>query len=319
MWSLRRAELAPLLLLALLSLLPACVQRDGSAATSSRRQAVGGSCGPLGYLGCCDGDTLRYCDAGGDAGASAVSTFCPQGCGWNAVFGLYACGGALPQDPGGLPRACPQLDAGAGDGAPDAAGPAVDAALADGSADSQTDPCGGIDYTGCCAGALLRYCVGGQVLVLDCGGANACGWDTGKGFYSCSGKGADPSGQHPSGCPAGSPDASVSKDLGSTDSASQESGIAPDLSADGALADQATLDGSGADGQGDAVVDARGDRAVGLEVSGFDSARSDGRTKTSFGGGGCSCRLASGAPIAGWSWCVLALFVVCLRRRRGRR
>lgn len=316
---------APLLvavaIVGLLSLMPACVQRDG-ASLAARRQASGSGCGPLGYLGCCDGDTLRYCDAGGDGGASAVSTVCAQGCGWNAVFGLYACGGTLPQDPGGLPRACPQLDAGLGDsggGADVGSGDgASDAAAGDGiKADASANGCGGIDYFGCCAGSLLRYCVGTAVLVLDCGAANACGWEAGQGFYACGGQGADPSEQHARDCPTGSPDASVPKDLGAGDSVSLETGIAPDSSNDGATVDQAAPDGLLGDGQRDTSTDLQPDKAAGLEVSGFDSVRSDVRTTTNFGGGGCSCHVAAHAPSAGWLYCLLAWLFV--RRRRGRR
>jgi len=56
------------------------------------------------------------------------------------------------------------------------------------------DPCGGIEYAGCCDGKNLVYCDGGDLVVNNCG-SNGCGWVAGQAWYDCGGKGEDPSGK----------------------------------------------------------------------------------------------------------------------------
>jgi hypothetical protein len=63
-------------------------------------------CGSVSPLGCCNGDTLKFCDGGSGALASKA---CAAGtCGWNATSGTYSCdttGGASPS--GQWPQICP--------------------------------------------------------------------------------------------------------------------------------------------------------------------------------------------------------------------
>ncbi len=55
------------------------------------------------------------------------------------------------------------------------------------------DPCGGIEYEGCCDGATLAYCDGGELATVNCG-ADGCGWVAGQNWYDCGGDGEDPAG-----------------------------------------------------------------------------------------------------------------------------
>jgi hypothetical protein len=87
---------------------PADGARDGVAAD------LAGSCGPLGYAGCCAGSSkLLHCVAG-----SVLQLECgPAGsCGWSSTGARYECGSSTASDPSGLhPRPCSVLF---GDGGP---------------------------------------------------------------------------------------------------------------------------------------------------------------------------------------------------------
>lgn len=107
------------------------------------------SCGAITDDGCCDGNTLKYCQ---DGKLSAKDCAGNPSCGWNAAKAWYACGTSGGADPSGkVKKACPAAmtpDAGAPDlpppspdlAAPDLAPPdaTLDAAAPDGS-----DPDGG--------------------------------------------------------------------------------------------------------------------------------------------------------------------------------
>lgn len=80
-------------------------------------------CGPVGSAGCCQGDTLRYCDGGVLVTQVCDGDEAPAGCGWRLEEGWYGCGG-LGADPEGIhPHACDQL--GPPDGGPEP-GPEAD-------------------------------------------------------------------------------------------------------------------------------------------------------------------------------------------------
>jgi len=64
------------------------------------------------------------------------------------------------------------------------------------------DPCFGVSFEGCCDGATLHWCEGGQVNTLECG-QYGCGWNAGKQYYDCNQTGTDPSGANPKECPGG--------------------------------------------------------------------------------------------------------------------
>ena len=107
-------------------------------------------CGGIGYVGCCDGSTLKYCDSG-----QLVTTAC-QNCGWEADNGWYNCGASGSDPSGQNPKSCP------GECTPDCAGKACG-----------SDGCGG--SCGSCGGG--QSCTAGQcVCVPKCSGKQ-CGTD----------------------------------------------------------------------------------------------------------------------------------------------
>jgi agmatine/peptidylarginine deiminase len=59
------------------------------------------------------------------------------------------------------------------------------------------DPCGDVDYVGCCDGEVLYWCESDAIESLTC---DSCGWDADLGFYNCGFTGEDPSGDHPKAC-----------------------------------------------------------------------------------------------------------------------
>jgi len=65
----------------------------------------GGPCGGIAIEGCCDGDTLKYCE---DGLLRVISCGLNPRCGWMAMGQYYDCGTQGGSDPSGkLPRACP--------------------------------------------------------------------------------------------------------------------------------------------------------------------------------------------------------------------
>jgi len=64
------------------------------------------ACEKLMHVGCCDGDTVRYCqDTNGDFVGEEQADACSNGCGWNPA-GWYACGYTGADPSGDWPRAC---------------------------------------------------------------------------------------------------------------------------------------------------------------------------------------------------------------------
>ncbi len=57
--------------------------------------------------------------------------------------------------------------------------------------------CDGVPAVGCCDGDTLQFCVGGQIVAVDCG-IIGCGWMGNS--YECGGFGSDPTGQWPLAC-----------------------------------------------------------------------------------------------------------------------
>jgi hypothetical protein len=75
------------------------------------------------------------------------------------------------------------------------------AAYSDASINPDLNGCGAINFTGCCSGTTLTYCVGGKILTLDCNQHLHCGWNSTGHFYDCGTSGTpDPSGEHPMEC-----------------------------------------------------------------------------------------------------------------------
>ncbi|MFH1530109.1 MAG: agmatine deiminase family protein [Pseudomonadota bacterium] len=73
------------------------------------------------------------------------------------------------------------------------------------------DPCGDVDYVGCCDDATLVWCENNALQTLTC---DTCGWDAGLGFYNCGFTGQDPSGDHPKACDGSCIPACGGKDCG---------------------------------------------------------------------------------------------------------
>jgi agmatine/peptidylarginine deiminase len=59
-------------------------------------------CDGIGYEGCCDGTTLKYCDNGEIKGGGCGG----QGCGWDGENGYYDCGGSGADPSGTFPISC---------------------------------------------------------------------------------------------------------------------------------------------------------------------------------------------------------------------
>jgi len=160
-------------------------------------------CGKVTTYGCCQGQTLKYCDNGKLKISDCTSS--PK-CGWDAASKFYDCGTTGAADPSGKhPLSC--------SGKPVDAGPLPDTSPTPDAGNN----CKGITQNGCCAGEVLKFCdSGGKVVSTDCVATKnpKCGWDATYGWYNCGTKGAgDPSGKLPKACPGTAADAGPDKAL----------------------------------------------------------------------------------------------------------
>jgi agmatine deiminase len=195
--------------------LPDAVFKNDSSAAAD--------CGLVAYQGCCDGNTLWFCDPAKGL-LSSNCAFEPS-CGWDKLKGFYDCGTSGNADPAGAyPLSCAGLF---GDGGPAKSDVLHETAP---SGDSATDPCGTLSSVGCCDGDTLQYCAGGKLQLLSCAKNPKCGWDSKNGWYDCGTSGeSDPSGTSSKVCSGsydlGVREASPSKDRGAPESvASLEGG-----------------------------------------------------------------------------------------------
>jgi len=138
-------------------------------------------CGDIGYEGCCDGQTVTWCEGGELRVIDCAET---PSCGWSSE-GYYDCGSTGSAAPSGAyPLNC--------DGT--------------GGTGPITSGCGSITYEGCCNGSTVAWCEGGAVQQINCATepqapGTSCGWDSEGGYYWCgSSTGSDPSGANPRGC-----------------------------------------------------------------------------------------------------------------------
>ena len=197
-------------------------------------------CGDITFEGCCDGDTLKYCEGNTVKGGN-----CNSGCGWDAGNGYYNCGGSGEDPSGNNPISCDactpdcQNKACGSDGCGGSCGSCSGGKTCNVSGqcvepdactpncagkDCGSDGCGG--SCGSCQGQ--QECQGGQCVepVDPCGGISyegccdgtelnycdngelktvdcqSCGWKQQAQYYDCGASGADPSGTHPLECPA---------------------------------------------------------------------------------------------------------------------
>ncbi len=169
-------------------------------------------CLGIGFEGCCDETTLRYCD-----GELIMEVDCAgQGlvCGWMDNVGWYDCTSQALEDPSGdhplwCDSACkPDCDGkecgtdGCGSGTTCGECGAGETCSDDGDCKA---PCPGLPSGGCCDGDVLFYCdlMDGAEAQADCADeGQRCGWDPNVNIYNCVAKQAgDPSGEHPLWCP----------------------------------------------------------------------------------------------------------------------
>lgn len=250
------------------------------------------NCGKVTTEGCCDGQTVWFCDNGV---LSKIDCTQNPKCGWQASQSYYDCGTAGTADPSGTnPMACSGFF---GDGGPpklpDQAVPAG---------------CGAVTAEGCCDGETLKYCDSGTLSVLDCSGNPKCGWDATNTWYDCGTAGAaDPSGSNPKACPTGpAGDGSVKKDTGTTKT-DKGTTPTPDKSVT-PTPDQTVVNP-------DTFVPPADDQSV-TPTADKGSTKKDAGTVKKGDDGGCSCAMGSEAQGSGWLLLGLALGVLGLRRRR---
>ncbi|MBM4354870.1 MAG: hypothetical protein FJ109_13955, partial [Deltaproteobacteria bacterium] len=125
---------------------------------SGGAKPTGKKCGSIPVEGCCDGETLFFCEGGE---LCQLSCDVMPHCGWKADKLLYECETDGMSDPSGkYGKTCP------------------------------SGGCPGVDYVGCCSGETVVWCDGSAVQSLDCSGnpeKNRCGLDVGKGVADCVG------------------------------------------------------------------------------------------------------------------------------------
>jgi hypothetical protein len=302
------------LTLAACLLLSSCVEEDVGVRSARLTSDAGAGCQTIPGVGCCFGQTLYYC-----SGSKLLGKACQAGetCGWNVSFGMYVCGTSLlAKDPTGThPREC-SVDL----GPPPDLKPSSDAHAPEGGAG-----CGPLGFAGCCtAQGVLHYCVGSQVMSLDCSNQPACGWNPQGGFYTCGTAGKpDPSGVHAMACATVAGDSGLKLDATQAPDQGHDAAPSVDLAAD--LPGEAgtdtfePVDAGPVDASAEGIADGVAEGPVGLDASGLDVSGADGggRLKAS-GGGGCSGCAAAGAgapPVA--TSLLVAVFMALLARRRG--
>jgi hypothetical protein len=110
----------------------------GPPPTDLGSDATGGPCGSITFVGCCDGDRLRFCDHGV---LKTIRCSLNPSCGWYPMGGFYDCGSSGGVDPTGTyPKVCPGSSP--VDGSLSLDGPDGDAQGADGGD-------GGTEQSGC--------------------------------------------------------------------------------------------------------------------------------------------------------------------------
>lgn len=137
----------------LLGILVTWVALSGAAPSIGLAQCTGGSvpvgetCGYIGFAGCCQDNQLYFCEGGELCRLSCENM---PDCGWDEALGYYECGQEILNDPSGAhPRECPVAD-----------------------------NCYGVNYNGCCAGAVVYWCESLGLKTLNCLGnesLTACG------------------------------------------------------------------------------------------------------------------------------------------------
>jgi len=202
------------------------VCESGESSQSCPSDCGGGGCGSITYQGCCNGETLTWCE---NEELQEMNCSNNPSCGWNTQAGFYDCGsnggedpsGAYPKGCGGGPvdpvcgnnkcepgeseQTCP-ADCGGGVGGcgDGVCGKAENYESC--AADCTAADCGNTSYEGCCAGEVLTWCENGGLLMINCVTNEKCGWFSDGGYYNCgTAGGSDPSGQNQLSCDGGGP------------------------------------------------------------------------------------------------------------------
>jgi len=183
---------------------------------------TGDNCGGIAYQGCCEGQTLKYCENNVLKTASCTSK---PSCGWDSTNQYYNCGTAGAADPSGkYPKSCTPVcepnctgkvcgDDGCGGSCGTCAAGKVcqqgtcvtsgGPAQCLGPNTPSANTCGNVSDIGCCdeLGRVL-YCMNGALYCINCTQSNpSCGWNTQNSWYDCGTNGsADPSGKNPKAC-----------------------------------------------------------------------------------------------------------------------
>ena len=204
-------------------------------------EPIPSECGDITFEGCCDGDTLFWCENG-----QIHSYNCAAGsCGWDGEDGYYNCGtsggsdpsGQHPKDCGGCQPDCTEKECG-DDGCGGACGfcGPLESCISGACVPDCTPDCTGKNCGPDGCGGSCGACPAGQVCTVaglceipadPCGdigyvgccdgdtlvwcennelkslNCGSCGWDGNNGFYNCGFEGADPSGEHPLACDGG--------------------------------------------------------------------------------------------------------------------
>ena len=166
------------------------------------------SCSGIGYVGCCNGSVLVWCQDG-----DVMTTDCSQSptCGWDPGASFYSCATDGAVDPAGVhPLDCSSLcspSCGSHECGPDGCGGSCGECAPDRTCSAAglcvvaVGGCAGLSWQGCCDGEGIRYCGDGEPVSLSCDGLGPCGWDETLGYYDCDTAGTpDPSGTYPMTC-----------------------------------------------------------------------------------------------------------------------
>lgn len=287
-------------------------------------------CGNVTWEGCCDGETVWYCQDGHLNYDHCPTRNSPQ-CGWNSNKNYYSCGTEGQSEPSGTHLMSCNVFFG------DSGAPKTDSGKP---ADASSVGCGEISEKGCCDGETLKFCIknGDEEVIqsINCMPDNpSCGWSSNSNAYDCGTRGgADPAGKYRKACYASIvPDAGI-KDMSKMDffpadlfmkqditianpdtNAKRDAPIIVDqypVQADQSFNTDGTVDTLSSDDVQTTVKE--------TGVSKKDGSKNDIGTTTN-GGDGCSCNVTSSSVTHRFDsvflFLGLALTVLFRRRRRG--
>jgi len=146
---------------------------DGQMCKFGKCEVVEDPCLGITWEGCCEGNTLHYCEAGG-----ILSLECGNaGCGWNAAQNFYDCSQSGSDPSGTNPKDCPGgecipncADKNCGnDGCGGSCGTCSEGWYCNNGICAGGSDCGDVTYSGLCEGNVLVWCEEGKLFEADCG------------------------------------------------------------------------------------------------------------------------------------------------------